>query len=273
VVLSLQLAFAVIPLITFTSDRGTMGGFVNPAWVIALAVITAMIIVGLNANLVAQQVGGWLGTPGVSAVWSRFLLLPVIGAAAVLLLYLALFPLLRRLAPTLARRAPEVLPLPAGAAGAHAAAAQVRPAPVGERLRTVAVALEFGPADGAVLEHVRSQELTTRTRLVLLHVVESAAGRYLGPETSDLETREDQAMLDSIAEEFRAGGVEAEARLGYGNPTRELARLVNESGADLVVTGSHGHRLLQDILYGATASGLRHLVRCPVLTVRRTGTP
>ena len=52
VVLSLQLSFAVIPLITFTSDREKMGEFANPPWVIALAVLTAVIIVGLNANLV-----------------------------------------------------------------------------------------------------------------------------------------------------------------------------------------------------------------------------
>jgi manganese transport protein len=52
-----------------------------------------------------------------------------------------------------------------------------------------------------------------------------------------------------------------------GNAPDELARLVNASGADLLITGSHGHRLLQDILHGATASGVRHRVRCPVLTV------
>jgi manganese transport protein len=267
VVLSLQLSFAVIPLITFTSDRGKMGAFANPPWVIALAVLTAAIIVGLNANLVAQQVASWMGAAGDNAVWLRFLLLPAIAAAGGLLLYITLTPVLRRVAPALARRAPEVLPLPAGAAGAHGAAAQVRPAPVDEPLRTVAVALELGPADGAVLEHVRSQELTTRTRLVMLHVVESAAGRYLGPETSDLEAREDQAMLDGIADEFRSRGVATEVRLGYGSPAKELARLVNESGADLLITGSHGHRLLQDLIHGATTSGLRHLVRCPVLTV------
>ena len=49
----------------------------------------------------------------------------------------------------------------------------------------------------------------------------------------------------------------------------ELARLVNEMDADLLITGSHGHRLLQDLIYGSTTSGLRHLVHCPVLTLRR----
>jgi manganese transport protein len=270
VVLSLQLSFAVIPLITFTSDREKMGAFANPPWVIALAVLTAVIIVGLNANLVLQQVSSWMGTAGDNVIWLRLVLLPIIAAAGALLLYITLTPLLRRVAPALARRKPDVLPLPAGVAGAHAAETLVRAALADEPMRLVAVALELGPADAAVLEHVRGQELTTRTRLVLLHVVESAAGRYLGPETSDLEAREDQAMLDSVAEEFRGLGVTAEVRLGYGNPTRELARLVNEAGADLLITGSHGHRLLQDLLFGATASGLRHLVRCPVLTVRET---
>jgi nucleotide-binding universal stress UspA family protein len=96
-----------------------------------------------------------------------------------------------------------------------------------------------------------------------------AAGRYLGPETSDRESREDRSLLEAIAEEFRAGGVAVEARLGFGDPAPELARLAEAAGADLLITGSHGHRLLQDLIHGATASGLRHRVRCPVLTVPR----
>ena len=118
-----------------------------------------------------------------------------------------------------------------------------------------------------MLEHVRREELTTRTELLLLHVVESAAGRYLGPEASDRETREDEAMLEAIADEFRGRGVPARILLGHGDAKSELARMVNEEGADLLITGSHGHRMLQDLLYGATTSALRHRVRCPVLTI------
>ena len=269
VVLSLQLSFAVIPLITFTSDRAKMGAFASPPWVIALAVLTATIIVGLNSNLVAQQIQGWFAAAGPGALWLRLTVIPAVGAIGALLLYIILAPALRRIAPALARRVPDVTPAPAGAAGPQTVA-HVRPAPVEEPLRTVAVALELGPADGAVLDHVRATELTTRTRLVLLHVVESAAGRYLGPETSDLESREDEAALERIAEEFRSRGIPTEARLGFGNPAPELARLVNESGADLLITGSHGHRLLQDLVHGATASSLRHRVRIPVLTVPET---
>ena len=60
VILSLQLSFAVIPLIMFTSDRRLMGEFVNPRWLKVLAYAVATIIVGLNAWLVVQTVTGWL---------------------------------------------------------------------------------------------------------------------------------------------------------------------------------------------------------------------
>ena len=60
VVLSLQLSFAVIPLIMFTSDRRLMGEFVNPTWLKLLAGAVATIIVGLNAWLLLQTFLGWL---------------------------------------------------------------------------------------------------------------------------------------------------------------------------------------------------------------------
>jgi manganese transport protein len=60
VILSLQLSFAVIPLIIFTSDRRLMGEFVNPTWLKLLAGAVATIIVGLNAWLLLQTFSGWL---------------------------------------------------------------------------------------------------------------------------------------------------------------------------------------------------------------------
>jgi manganese transport protein len=111
---------------------------------------------------------------------------------------------------------------------------------------------------------------TTGAEVVLFHIAESAAGRYLGALSHDEESREDKVALEHIAEQFRKEGVPATALLGHGDAARELARLVNASGADLLVTGSHGHRLLFDILYGATASGVRHMVKIPVLTVPGT---
>ena len=54
VILSLQLSFAVFPLVTFTSDRLKMGEFVNPRWLTVLAYLVACVIGGLNAWLLIQ---------------------------------------------------------------------------------------------------------------------------------------------------------------------------------------------------------------------------
>src|SRR5467141_3234388 len=59
VILSLQLSFAVFPLVWFTSDRVKMGEFVNPPWVKALAYFVAIVIAALNAWLLAQTFRGW----------------------------------------------------------------------------------------------------------------------------------------------------------------------------------------------------------------------
>ena len=60
VVLSLQLSFAVVPLVMFTSDRRKMGEFVNPIWLQALAGTTAAVIVVLNAWFLIQMAPGFL---------------------------------------------------------------------------------------------------------------------------------------------------------------------------------------------------------------------
>jgi manganese transport protein len=61
VVLSLQLSFAVIPLVRFTSDKAKMGAFVNPLWLKILAYLVAAVIGALNAYLLVRTFAGWMG--------------------------------------------------------------------------------------------------------------------------------------------------------------------------------------------------------------------
>ena len=56
VILSMQLPFAVVPLIRFTSDRTKMGPFVSPPWLASLACIVAMVIIALNVKLLFDVV-------------------------------------------------------------------------------------------------------------------------------------------------------------------------------------------------------------------------
>jgi manganese transport protein len=61
VVLSLQLSFAVVPLVLFTSDKLKMGRFVNPRWLMVTAWAVTIVIVSLNVYLLGQTIYGWLG--------------------------------------------------------------------------------------------------------------------------------------------------------------------------------------------------------------------
>jgi manganese transport protein len=51
VILSLQLPFAIVPLVMFTADRRKMGELIAPRWVTALAALTAAVIITLNVKL------------------------------------------------------------------------------------------------------------------------------------------------------------------------------------------------------------------------------
>jgi manganese transport protein len=60
VVLSLQLSFAVVPLVMFTSNRRLMGEFVNPRWLRVISWAVATVIIGLNSWLLLQTFLEWL---------------------------------------------------------------------------------------------------------------------------------------------------------------------------------------------------------------------
>jgi manganese transport protein len=60
VILSLQLSFAVFPLVSFTSNREKMGAFVNPTWLKTIAWVVALVIAGLNVWLMVTTISGWL---------------------------------------------------------------------------------------------------------------------------------------------------------------------------------------------------------------------
>jgi manganese transport protein len=60
VILSLQLSFAVFPLVAFTSDKVKMGEFANPIWLKTLAYLVAFVIAALNAWLLVQTFKGWM---------------------------------------------------------------------------------------------------------------------------------------------------------------------------------------------------------------------
>ena len=58
-----------------------------------------------------------------------------------------------------------------------------------------------------------------------------------------------------------------------GDPATELIKAAEEQSVDLIAMSTHGHRFLNDILLGATADRVRHLVKVPVLLLRAQQPP
>ena len=251
VILSLQLPFAIIPLIHFTSDRVKMGLFRSPGWVRLLAWATAVVVVGLNGRLVYEALRDWVtGGPPLPLV-----ILAALAAALIagLLGWVTLAPWLRRRA----RREPA--PVEAGRVIEDIRA---------RRLERIAVALDRSRADAKVVSHSLRLAGAEQAGLVLLHVVDSAHAQVYGTESYDEHTRDDEAYLEAIAAELRGYGVAVETSILHGAPAAELVRFVRENQVDLLVMGAHGHRLLGDLLHGETVDAVRHQLQIPVLVVR-----
>ena len=250
VILSAQLGFAIIPLIHFVSDKTTMGEFsINPV-IKGLSWLCAGLLVWLNIKLVVEEAAPFMTAPG-NAGWKLLVAVATLGAI-VLLSYISLHPWI---AKKVRRAAPQLHPQPDN-----------WPDWTPPSFRHIAVALDFSEHDEKLLAYAAGQG-GQNARYLLIHVVESVPARMLGKESDDYETRKDQERLELYSSLLRDRGLESQTALGYRHRSREIARLVKENGADMLVIGSHGHTGLKDLIFGETVNAVRHELKIPVLVV------
>jgi nucleotide-binding universal stress UspA family protein len=136
--------------------------------------------------------------------------------------------------------------------------------------RRILVPLENTGTDACIVQHVSALARHCGARLLLVHVADGWAARNqeaLALRESD-EMRKDRAYLESRAAQLRDAGIDCEAVLAGGDPAKEIVALAEREQCDLIAMGTHGHRLLADIVLGSVASTVRHLSMVPVLLVR-----
>jgi manganese transport protein len=249
VILSLQLPFAVLPLIRFTSDRQIMGIFVNRLWVKVLAWIVAGTIAVLNSILIVHQISDWIASAGPYAIWLWTTVVPLAAAAALLQIYICLprsWKIWRKPAPP----PPEKIEL------------------VPQRFSKIGVAIDYSAVDAKVVSHAQTLAKGYGASLTLFHVVEGVGGQIFGSEAYDDEARHDKDQIEGLAEQIRKTGVETGTALAYGRVPQGLIKLAHEHRIDLLVMGGHGHRGLKDIFFGTSVSKVRHGISVPVLVVQ-----
>jgi nucleotide-binding universal stress UspA family protein len=136
--------------------------------------------------------------------------------------------------------------------------------------RRILVAVENSPADRTIVSHVSELARLTGASLLLVHVADGWAARNFDQlklrESEEMKT--DRDYLDRLQAELEGRGLKVETRLAMGDPADELVKVSEEQGVDLIAMSTHGHRFVKDVLLGATADKVRHLVKVPVLLLR-----
>lgn len=250
VLLSMQLAFAVIPLIHFVSDRKKMGVHTISIPTKIVSWCVAALILVLNLKLFLESVGDWMKG---SSPWVQGSLVLLVFLVGVLLLFTTVYPIL------LKRRVRNI--------SIHGNIPHTL-APEGIKPFTqIALALDYGDNDQNVL-HYAMRLASPETKLVLIHVVESVSARMMGSEAHDYESRKDRDHIDEYVKLLEAKGYQATGILGYRNRSPEIARIIKENNCDLLVIGSHGHNTALDWLFGETINSVRHMIDIPVFIAR-----
>ena len=136
--------------------------------------------------------------------------------------------------------------------------------------RRILVPLEHSSSDEAILQHVRELARLCRSSLLLIHVADGWAARNIKPLQlrESEEMREDREYLEGCTAALRAEGFDADSVLAGGEPAVEIAAAADRESCDLIAMAVHGHKGLQDVIYGQTANRVRHLTAVPVLMVR-----
>ncbi|MBN2639808.1 MAG: Nramp family divalent metal transporter [Bacteroidales bacterium] len=252
VVLSLQLGFAVIPLIHFVSDKKAMGQFAIKPVVKILSWLVAAVIVGLNLQLVIDEIQSWLKSSGNP--WIIFLVvIPIVLFLLFVLVYLVVIPILKQAKDKEMEFIHRTI--------------SINPDIEKPLYKKVVVALDFSKADEAVIQHALATAGNS-AEYMFLHIVESATALVFGDETDDLETSSDDKLLQAYAHGLKEKGYRIETRIGNGTPKNVIPTISEEYNAELLVMGAHGHGWFRDFLFGTTIESVRHKVKIPVLIVR-----
>lgn len=249
VILSLQLGFAIIPLIHFVSDKQTMGKFAINKLTKTAAWVVASVLVYLNIQMIINQASG---------VFSAGVLLPKIALVIIgvlfiaLLIYITIFPWLGKLKQLKSIQM-------------HPINEFIKPIVI-PHFNKIAIALDFSENDEKLLAFALGQG-NSKTAYIIMHIVESAAAKLHGHESDDYETRKDKERMDLYVNFLQKGGHNAAGYLGFRNRSKEIVRIVKELNADMLIVGAHGHTGFKDFIYGETVNSVRHELKIPVLIV------
>jgi manganese transport protein len=249
VLLSVQLGFAVIPLIHFVSDKEKMGDYVIKKWVQIAAWLIALILVALNGRLVLHAAIDFMNSD--ASMGAKFFVGLLLAWFVVLFLIMTFYPVFKKKQIPVSNMHGDIVALDN---------LTVKPT------QKIGIALDFTLADEKLIAHALAQG-QDGSNYVLIHVVESVSAHYLGAASDDEETRLDQERLLEYQRQLEQKGYQVSTALGFKNRTAAIVKIVADNKVDMLVMGAHGHKGIKDYIFGETIESVRHKLNIPVLIV------
>ena len=249
VILSLQLGFAIIPLIHFVSNKKRMGEFAIPLWQKIASWISVSVIVFLNCQMLFNKIKGWLLDSDYSLLIS-IIVIPFLILCLGILLFIAFEPLFKKAKHSISSQF-------------HGNVPKINfesPKPYS----TIAITVDFSSSDSKAINKAL-QLGGKQANYILIHVLESTNAVMYGENTDDYERMEDSDNLQLYKNQLIDEGYICEVILGFGRPKTVIPKLLN--GCDLLVMGTHGHTTFKDLLFGTTVESVRHKIDIPLVLV------
>ncbi|MES2567434.1 MAG: Nramp family divalent metal transporter [Bacteroidota bacterium] len=249
VILSLQLGFAIIPLIHFVSNKKRMGEFVIPLWQKIASWISVTVIVFLNCQMLINKVTDWLTESSYPVIiWVT--VIPFMILCLGILLFIMFEPLFKKAKPEVSTQFHGEL--------------QKISFEKQQPYSSIAITVDFSTSDNKAIN--KAIQLGGKdAHYILIHILESTNAVMYGEETNDYERSEDSKNLLAYKDQLSEHGYNCEFKLGFGNPKSVIPTLVTD--CDLLVMGTHGHTKLKDLLFGTTVEGVRHKISIPLVLV------
>ncbi|NLU09314.1 MAG: Nramp family divalent metal transporter [Clostridiales bacterium] len=252
VILSLQLAFALIPLIHFVSSRNLMKDFVISKKSQITAWFLSALIIYLNIRLVIEVFASWLSKNNLK--YTKYLSMSICILLGILLIYIILEPIVNK--------------------SENKAAVDIHGSvlfPEIEKIRpynNIALALDFSKNDRGVLSQTVNF-CNKDCNLILIHIVESVGASIYGGKADDIESKQDSERLNMYAKKLKTLGFQnVTTEIGYGKAEKSIVEIVAKHHADLIIFGSHGHHGISDLLFGTITDKIKHKLSIPILIAK-----
>jgi nucleotide-binding universal stress UspA family protein len=137
----------------------------------------------------------------------------------------------------------------------------------------ILVPVDFSAPSEQALAYAITMAQKLQARLTLLHVIymPPLAGSDLATQMGAIEEAAQQAA-EACLQRVRDAGLAVEHIICQGVPWQEIVQKAEDTGADLIIMGTHGRTGLQHVLLGSVAEKVVRLAPCAVLVTRLSAT-